>query len=256
MSSINTNYSSLFTTTNDNYNVSSLFASSGSSNTSSTSFLTDYASIKNGSYGKLLKAYYASKETSESGGDSSSKYKVDSDEKIAAMKSAINSLAESAGSITEAMFEKKNITTKDEQGNETEKLDYDIDSIYKSVSSFVESYNRTLDAVSESDDQRILRQTLSMQNVTDKNSSLLSKVGITINEKNELVIDEDKFKAADMTTVKSLFTGSNSYGDSIANKTRFLYSSVKRQTGSETMYSSNGSYLDKVLSGNNWSGTV
>ena len=45
---------------NMNSNISSLFSSLNTGNTMFGSFnLGDYASIKNGSYGKLLKAHYA-----------------------------------------------------------------------------------------------------------------------------------------------------------------------------------------------------
>ncbi len=51
---------------NLNSNITTLFSSLNNSGSYSFS-LTDYASIKNGSYGKLLKAYYAkqAKETAE-----------------------------------------------------------------------------------------------------------------------------------------------------------------------------------------------
>ncbi len=49
---------------------SSLFSSMGSS---SGNWLADYATIKNGSYGKLMKAYYAEAKSSSSGTTSTGK---------------------------------------------------------------------------------------------------------------------------------------------------------------------------------------
>ena len=54
---------------NSNVDYSALFG--GTSNSSSlggTNILSDYASIKNGSYGKLLKAYYAKQDAEKTAG--------------------------------------------------------------------------------------------------------------------------------------------------------------------------------------------
>ena len=50
-----------------NFNISSLFSNLGSGNAFGSFNFSDYASIKNGSYGKLVKSYYAEqKKTPES----------------------------------------------------------------------------------------------------------------------------------------------------------------------------------------------
>lgn len=47
---------------NSNVDYSALFGgTSDSSSVGNTNMLSDYAAIKNGSYGKLMKAYYASR---------------------------------------------------------------------------------------------------------------------------------------------------------------------------------------------------
>ena len=46
--------------------ASTLFSSLGSSNSNTTSLLSNYASIKSGSYYKLLKAYYSQTSSDES----------------------------------------------------------------------------------------------------------------------------------------------------------------------------------------------
>ena len=98
--------------------------------------LSDYASIKNGSYGKLVKAYYAKQkaDSASSGRDSSAK--------LTSMGSAAGTLAKSASALMkDSLWEKKQIKTKDEKtGEETTKEDYDWDSITKAVKSFVDNY--------------------------------------------------------------------------------------------------------------------
>ena len=59
MSEIN-NFSEYTSKYNSNVDYSALFGgTSDSSSVGNTNMLSDYAAIKNGSYGKLMKAYYA-----------------------------------------------------------------------------------------------------------------------------------------------------------------------------------------------------
>lgn len=61
MSSVNTNYTDIFTS-----------MGIGTSGSESAFSLTDYMSIKNGSYGKLLKAYYKKQDAEETAAESES----------------------------------------------------------------------------------------------------------------------------------------------------------------------------------------
>ena len=47
--------------------------------------------------------------------------------------------------------------------------------------------------------------------MTDKTSHLLSKIGITIGKGNKLELDEDELKKADISSLKTIFTGYNSF---------------------------------------------
>ena len=80
---------------------------------------------------------------------------------------------------------------------------------------------------------------------TKANKNLLSKVGITVGSDNKLTVDEDKFKSADMTTVKSLFTGRGSFGKMTSTSATSSYSSAVSQLAklsSSSTYSNMGSY--------------
>ncbi len=50
-----------------------------------------------------------------------------------------------------------------------------------------------------------------MTGMTDKTSHLLSKIGITIGKGNKLELDEDALKKADISSLKTIFTGYNSF---------------------------------------------
>nr|MBQ8251771.1 hypothetical protein [Lachnospiraceae bacterium] len=219
-------YSMLFSSlqTNSNNVTSSIFG-----NTSSSSFsLSDYALIKSGSYGKLMKAYYAQ-------GDSKSNTAVnklatgsatDSAATITSLKSSSNSLNEAAAALTDtskkSVFEKKDVTTKDEFGIETTSKEYDTDAIYDKVADFVKSYNSVVSASAKSDNTKVLSTAANMVTQTLTYEDILNKVGITIGEDNNLAVDEKKFKESDMSTVKSLMNGVTSFAYNVQSKASFI----------------------------------
>ena len=74
---------------------------------------------------------------------------------------------------------------------------------------------------------------------------MLSKIGITIGENNQLTINEEKLKNANVHDVSSLFQGSGSYGDAVQNLARQSYqlaNSQAYQSGSGSSYTYSGRY--------------
>jgi flagellar capping protein FliD len=140
-----------------------------------------------------------------------------------------------------SLWQKKETTDKD--GNKT--TGYDTDAIYKAVKSYVDNYNTMISSTGNSSDNTVLRSATTAVSTTKANKSLLADIGISIGSDNKLTIDEDDFKAANMTTVKSLFTGSGSYGKSIQSNSSMMYGAAVAQlakaSGTST-YSSSGSY--------------
>lgn len=221
---------------NTNMDYSVLFGGTTGAETSGTSFsLSDYASIKNGSYGKLLKAYYA-KQDAEKLAD-----RGDSSQKLTMMKTGADSLKKSADALDNAsLWEKKKVTKKDEAtGEEIEVEDYDWDTITKSVKSFIEDYNGVVEDAGASDTKDVLRNAAWMTNMTDKNSSMLAKVGITIGKGNKLKLDEETLKKTDISILKSIFTGYNSFAGKIAQKATGISNAANR---SSATYTSSGKY--------------
>ena len=140
-----------------------------------------------------------------------------------------------------ALWEKKSVT--DKEGNTTK--EYDTDAIYKAVSDFVSNYNSLVEKMGKSDDNSVLRNASSMVSYTKANQSLLKSIGITIGSDNKLSVDAEKFKQSDMAVVKSTFTGSSSFGQTVSRSASSLYSSAVSQIAkldSATTYSSTGSY--------------
>ena len=90
---------------NSNVDYSALLGgTSNSSSLGSTNILSDYASIKNGSYGKLLKAYYAKQDAEKTVGTG------DTSQKLTLMKTSADSLKKSADALNaSSLWEKKKI---------------------------------------------------------------------------------------------------------------------------------------------------
>lgn len=222
-------------------------------------FLSDYAAIKNGSYGKLMKAYYAETGSSAKAaksvlGKQSISTSSDDTKTIANIEKAAEGVKEAADDLlstgSDSVFRKVSVTKKDEQGFENTTKEYDVDKIYKAVSSFVDKYNKVIDAVENSSTQNIVNKTLSLVNMTEANEDLLAKVGITIGEEGDLSIDEKTFKAADMTTVKSLFNGSNSYAYRVSAQASLIDYAASRESSKANTYTFTGNYSNAYSTGN------
>ncbi len=211
MSAVNFNDYAAYANYDTGYDFSALM---GGTVNSSGNLLSDYASIKNGSYGKLLKAYYAEQdaENASMSGDSA--------QKLTLMRSSADSLKKSADALNNSsLWEKKKIKKKDEEtGEETEAEDYDWTAITKVVKSFVDNYNFVVEQAGDSDTKNVLRNAAWLTGITDKAGNLLSKVGITIGKGNKLELDEDALKEANISTLKSLFMGHGSFADKISQK--------------------------------------
>ena len=222
-----------------------MFGATQSPSTSGSFSLSDYASIKNGSYGKLLKAYYAKQDADKM---SSGK---DSVQKSTLMKTGADALKKSADALSNAsLWEKKKITKKDEKtGEETEHENYDWEAITKAVKSFVEDYNDVIEKSGESNSKDVLRNAVWLTGITESNKNVLSKIGTSIGKGNKMELDEEALKKADIGTFKTLFTGHNSFASKISMKANGISNAAARASGT---YKSNGKYnntLSELVSG-------
>lgn len=226
--------------------LSSLSSSSSSSSSSISGILGDYASIKNGSYAKLLKAYY-SKQSAEKTSDS-----TDSDTTLSTVKSGASSLQSAASALTSSsLYQQGSYSVTSADGKTTTSSDYDYDSIYKKVSAFVDSYNTMVKSGAASSTDSINTKTTNLISLTSKNANELKAVGITAASDGTLSVDENTFKKADINTIKILFQGSGSYADSVANKATLVYQLASNKLSDSSSYSASGSYnssstLDKL----------
>jgi hypothetical protein len=247
----------------DSSSISTLFSSLSSRNSSSSSSanfgvdLSTYSLIKSGSYFKLMQSYYSTDEGKSSAIKSSTSTSKDSTKTLASIENASDDLTESAEALyktgTKSLFNKKSVTGED--GKTTE--GYDTDAIYKAVNSFVSDYNSLVSAAGKTETTKIANAAAAMVNATSKNSSLLDSVGISINSKDyTLSIDEDAFKKADMSTVKSLFNGTGSYAYSVAVKSSMIGSYAEMESAKSNTYGSSGNYTYNYSTGELYSTTT
>ena len=234
MSEIN-NFSDYSSKYNTNQDYSFLFGATQTVSTGSTFSLSDYASIKNGSYGKLLKAYYANQDAEKV---SSSK---DSVQKSTLMRTGADVLKKSADALNnDELWEKKKIKKKDEKtGEETEVEDYDWEAITKAVKSFIEDYNDMIEQAGESNSKEILRNAVWITGITESSENVLSKIGIKVGKGNKMELDEDALKKADIGTLKIIFTGHNSFANKVSMKANSISNAAAWSSG---IYKSNGKY--------------
>lgn len=218
-------------------------------------FLSDYASIKNGSYGKLMKAYYAkdaADKAASTGKDTETKKKsistaADSAKTLSEIEKAADTMKESADSLlvkgSKSVFQKKNVKT-------TVSEEYDTDAIYKAVSGFVTDYNDLLSKTSAASSKNLQSKADTLAAVTIANAKLLSRVGITVNSDSSLSLDEKAFKKSDMGTVKNLFGTTGAYGYKVSAQASMIdYTAAKESTRSNT-YTANGTYSNVYSAGN------
>lgn len=243
----------------DSSSVSTLFSSLGSSKSTGSGMfginLSEYASIRSGSYGKLMRSYFSmdsTKNTSKS--DDSTKNTIedlatttstskDSTKTLAAIESDAKELTDSA----KALYTRSNnkVFTKDSGGG------YDTDKIYKAVKRFADDYNSLMDTAGKSSTNRIFRSAGSIKNETSYNEKALKEIGITVDEKTgRLSVDETTFKSADTEKIKNLFNGTGSYAYSVATKAAMTESYAKSEAAKSNTYTKNGTYNYNYNSGN------
>ena len=208
-----------------------------------SSFLMDYAMIKNGSYGKLMKAYYAENASDEvksvantAKGKSSSATSSDDTKTIAKVKSATDELKESADKLLE-------------KGPKSVFAQDDMEKVYSAVNDFVKDYNAVLDTMEDVNSISILSRARNMVQNTDVASDLLNKVGITVNEDNSLSVDKDTFMKADVGAVKNLFNTTGAFAYRTSASSSLMNYAAEQEADKAATYTSTGTYGNTYSAG-------
>lgn len=203
-----------------------------------SSLLGDYAAIKNGSYGKMLKKYYSKLEKQEAEESGKTDQKTAGKVKDASSASAAKALYQSASTLENLNFD--------------DRSEKNIDKITDAVSAFVKDYNSLMKSADKSKNTTVQKQAESLYNAYYTNYKLFSKVGITLNSDRTLSFDQDTMKTAlndtehgKGATVKTLFGGIGSFADKAMNKASQIYRTAgdgEAVTSSKAKYAGTSSY--------------
>lgn len=202
--------------------------SSSSGGMGNLNFLSDYASIKNGSYGKLMKTYYGTKQDSSTGSSSSKsssnvldkileekknpKVSKDVQEANAKLTTGLSSLSSSVSALQS-----------DKTYTDTTNGQSATDKVATAVKDFVTNYNNVVNAAKGSTLSGKTAYVANMMSSTAANADKLSEIGIKVNSDGTLELNQATLKAADISKVQELFSPDNimSYGSTIASRVQF-----------------------------------
>ncbi len=221
-------------------NYSSLLNSMGDS--SSASWLSDYATIKNGSYGKLMKAYYSELKTDAVSASSSAaktgskrrssknilekleaekknpKVSKEAQKSNAALTNGLSALRSSVSTLRN-----RNTFTNTADGPSAAKK------TVSAVKAYVKDYNDVVTAAKGSTLTNKTAYVANMMNSTSANANKLANIGITVNKNGTLSLDETKLKATNVAKVQDLFSSADvmSYGSTIASRLQIAGAETK-----------------------------
>lgn len=238
---------------------SSLFSNVSAGGSSFTSLLGEYNQIRNGTYGRLLKAYYkkynadgTTKSSSTDTTKNTNKVKTSSDTVDTAKN--LNTVADAATSLqtaatklaavktgTSSLYAKKTIVDTNEDGTTSTRSDYDYDTLVKSVQSFVSAYNETLDSVGKVASSSVQQKTKWLTQLTNQYKDELAGVGITVDKDGRMALNEETFRGKDMTELQDFFEGTDSVVGKLARKASSLAGAAELQaTRAASAYTATG----------------
>ena len=201
----------------------------------------DYNSIRNGSYGKLLKQYYGSTSSSYSSKSGSTKtsnvldrileerrnptVSAEVSKANAQLGSSVSSLKNSLGSLQSAS------TYEDTEGGATAR-----DKMTSALKSYVSSYNDAVESSKKTTMNNVSSNIAGMMRATSANADALKEIGITINNDGTINLDEKKLQTAEFDKIKSIFSGDEamSYGSAVASRLNRASVYTENQTAAAT----------------------
>jgi len=235
--------------------LNSLPSPGGVGGAANLNFLSDYASIKNGSYRRLMNAYYGPDRERVSGVvNNSLSTSRDNPKQLRDIQSNAGAMKKSADALlatgSRSVFNETDITTKDDKGVTTTTRGLDTNAIFKAVSDFVKDYNDLIEKGNESNTAGITSRINSLTNMTNMNSKLLGNVGITIGTDGKLSINENEFKKSNMTTVQSLFHGTGSFAFQVSAQASLIDFAAANEAARSNTYNASGNFTNNFSTGN------
>ena len=217
-----------------NINVNQLFGKTDGI----SGMVSDYNSIKNGSYGKLMKSYYKDQTKGTNAASKSNKsYKTTTLDKImddrknpkvtievadanSKLSSSLKTLATSLSSLQSKDTYKNNNTAKKTTANAASKGNNNTASTAKSsLKDFVSAYNNAVTSSKKSSMNNISKNVANMMKAAKENEDKFKELGVNLNKDGTMTIDEKKLNEADENKIEELFDGDKamSFGSKAAS---------------------------------------
>ena len=229
-----TDYSYLFSSLNNSQNNNSSNAGLLGIN------LSDYASIKNGSYGKLLKAYYAEGLDTSSGTSSVNKESVNSKSEEL-KKQTLGEIQKESEELTDSAISLM------ERGNKSVFKNNDMEEVYESVNQLVKDYNSLVEKVEDTSSSNVIKVMGKLADVMEGYEEQLKEIGITIDEDKQLRIDKKTFLSSDFDKVKELFNGQSSLSYLVSTRSTSIGNTAYSESNATSLYTSNGNYASSAV---------
>ena len=223
--SIDNSYLNKYNTSDYSSLFGSLPKTSESSGGGLTNLATEFNSIRSGSYGKLLSAYYKKMNS----GDSA----TEAIQKETANRQLVGGNASSLKSAAKTLSKIDFYDTSD-AGKEKS---------LKAIKDFVSSYNSVIDTADDVNSKSILRNAVWMTNITSKSAGLLNEIGISIGKDNKLTLDETKWTDANSSAKAALFNGRQGFAEKMVYKASQMTNfSAEKASYTASAYKDNGDY--------------
>ena len=242
---------------------SSLFSSIGSAagNAASSNWLGDYAMIKNGSYGRLMKAYYADAKSDSTGQYSGT---TSTSEKRSKTNNVLDRILEEKkhpkvskeaqeanAKLTSGLSTLKTAVSalqSDKTYTDTANGASAADKVVSAMKAYVSNYNEVVSAAKNSTLANKTAYVANVMSTSAANADKLSEIGLTVNSNGTLELDEAKLKAAGTSKVQELFSSKDimSYGSTVASRLQFAGASSSTgatDTGANTAKGSSAAAL-------------
>lgn len=221
--------------------MSNLFQSS-SSGGGNSNFFSDYASIKNGSYRRLMKSYYGKANgagSSSSGSKSRSNNVLDKLLEEKKNPKVSKEVQEANANLTAGISSlKSSVSTlqNDKTYTDTPNGSTAADKTVSAVKDYVTSYNNLVTAAKGSTLTSKTSHVANMMSATAANKDKLAEIGVKVNANGTLTLNEAKLKAVDTSKVQEVFSKDDkmSYGSAVASRLRFAGTASTTSTGTKT----------------------
>lgn len=200
---------------------------------------SDYATIRNGSYFKLMKSYYgmdASKEVKDAVSNKTTSTSKDDTKTLAKIESAAESMKTSADALLE-------------KGTKSVFATEDMDKIASAIDTFVKDYNSLLKVSSDAKTANISGAAERMVRLTKSNEKMLNKIGITIGEDAKLAVDTETLKKADLNVLKGMFQSTGGFGYQMSAQASMVNYYAENEASKSNTYTGAGTYTYNYNSG-------